>query len=641
MDSQAKMERRKHKTMFRRVLLVKPDGRKGLGFASDLIPIGLEYIAAAIEDVVEHVNIIDMELEQAPLEHFLNSFRPDLVGISMSAADHNEGLRIAKITKEKGCTTVLGGYHPTAIPDELLSHPQVDLIVRGEGECTMKELVQKGSPRDVLGLSHKEDEKIVHNGDRPLIEDLDLLPFPARHLRRHEYKDHIAIDGERERDVISMSRGCWGRCSFCCEPLMSKGHQRFRPPENVMRELLEIISFHKGRPLYIFVTDPNFMGSPKRVDCLCDLLHQHDLDIRFSVMVRADSIVRNPELVKKMCKNGILNYEMGIESPKAEDLKNIQKGITLEMQEKAVKILKGNGAWAGGTFVIGLPGQTEEEIKGFPLYAKKIGLSGVGFGVATPFPGTRLYRDLEQEGLIVERDWTKYDEMHSVFELKNVSRERLEELATHCHAKFWTLDTLIEHTRISMKLEEKVPLEDFIRYVLDALRFGWNATSDSQTEKLLTHMRIAAEAGADPCVEEYTREVGVHNVIDLSRLLLRVLGPQMIQFTITYKDVPITSYVIKTTGSTVEYVKAISGRREDATINLDVNLEDLDLSKGSNSTLELLKNCIKATVSLQGLDEMWCRMRLFAAVGLESTRLVMYQKIKALEKVGNHTVNGC
>lgn len=619
--------------MFKRVLLVKPDGRKGLGFASDLIPIGLEYIAAAIEDAVDDVNIIDMELEHTPLEHFLDSFRPDLVGITMSATDHNEGLRIANIAKEKGCTTVLGGYHPTAIPDELLSYQQIDLIVRGEGEYTMKELVQKGSARDVLSLSYKEGGKIVHNGDRPLIEDLDSLPFPARHLRRYDYREHIAFDGERERDVISMSRGCWGQCSFCCEPMMNKGHQRFRSPENVMRELLEIVSFHKEKPLYIFVTDPNFMGSPRRIDHLCDLLHEYNLDIRFSVLVRADSIVRNPRIIEKMCKNGILNYEMGIESPKAEDLKNIQKGITLEMQEKAVKILRSNGAWAGGTFVIGLPDQTEEEIKSFPLYAKKIGLSGVGFGVATPFPGTRLHRDLEQNGLIVERDWTKYDEMHSVFELKNVSRERLEELATYCHAKFWTLDTIIEHARVSMKLEEKMPLEDFIRWILDTLKFAWNAAFDSQTEKLLTHMRIATEAGADPCVEEYTREVGVHNVIDLSRLLLKVLGPQMVQFTITYKDIPITSYVIKTTGSTVEYIKAISGKQKDATINLDVNLEDLDLSKVSNGTLGLLKNCVKATISLRGLVEIWYRMRLFAAISLESTRLIMYQKIKDLEKV--------
>jgi hypothetical protein len=184
-----------------------------------------------------------------------------------------------------------------------------------------------------------------------------------------------------------------------------------------------------------------------------------------------------------------------------------------------------------------------------------------------------------------------------------------------------------------------VPLEDFIRGILNALRFAWNTTSDFQAENLLTHMKIAVEAGADPCVEEYTREVGVHNIIEFSRLLLKVLGSQRIQFTITSEGVPITSYIIKITGGTVEYVKAISGRQEDATINLDVDLDDLDLS-GNNSPLGLLKNCISATVSLRALDEMWYRMRLFAAIGLELTRLIMYQKIKALEKVGNYVVNG-
>jgi len=625
---------------FKRILLVKPPGRKGLGFASDVIPIGLEYIAASLEDSVDEVNIIDMELEQSSFHSFLDALNPDLVAITMSATDHDEGLRIAKIAKENGCATVLGGYHPTAIPDELLSHPQVDLIVRGEGEYTMRELVQKGSFRDVLGLSYKEDGKIVHNSDRPLIQDLDAMPFPARHLRRHEYKNHIMFEKDRETEVITMSRGCWGRCSFCCEPMMCRGHQRFRSPENVMKELLEIVSFHKEKPLSILVTDPNFMGSPKRVDRLCDLLHQYKLDIKFSVLVRADSVVRNPELIEKMCENGILSYEMGIESPKAEDLKNIRKNITVEIQEKAAKILGDNGAWAGGTFVIGLPGQTEEEIKRFPLYAKKIGLTGAAFGVATPFPGTEFYRDIAQQGLIVERDWTRYDEMHAVFELKNVSRKRLEELATYCHARFWTLDALIEQARVSLKSGRKVSLEDFIGGILNAVRFGWNTTADLQTENLLTHRRIAADAGADPCVEEYTREVGVHNIIEFPQFLFKVLGEQTIQCTIKSEGVPITSYIIKTTAGTVEYVKAVSGRLEDATINLDVDLNDLDLSMGNNSNRELLKNCIRATISLSGIDEMWHRTRLVAAIGLGSTQIIIAQNFRTLKRAGSYAVNG-
>ncbi|MCK4736043.1 MAG: radical SAM protein, partial [Methanophagales archaeon] len=372
---------------FKRILLVKPKGRKGLGFSADVIPIGLEYIAASIQDVVEDVQIIDMELEKHPFQYFLDLFHPDLVGITMSATDHDEGLRLARIAKDNGATTVLGGYHPTAIPDELLSHLQVDIIVRGEGELTMKELIQKDTLEGVLGISYKKDGKIIHNPDRPLIENLDSLPFPARHLRRHKYRNHMDNDG-KELDVITMSRGCWGRCSFCCEPMMSKSQQRFRSPENIMKELLEIVSFHNGKPLQILATDPNFMGSPEIINSLCDLLQEHKLDVTFSVMARVDSIVKHPELVKKMCDAGILSYELGFESPNQKDLNKVKKGITLEMQEKAVKILRDNGANASGTFVIGLPGQSEEEIKQFPVYAKEIGLVNCAFGIATPFPGT-------------------------------------------------------------------------------------------------------------------------------------------------------------------------------------------------------------------------------------------------------------
>ncbi|MGD9963137.1 MAG: cobalamin-dependent protein, partial [Thermoplasmata archaeon] len=125
---------------FKRVLLIKPSGRHGLSYAFDLIPTGLEYIAAAVEDVVEEVSIRDLEMEQMPFEEAvresIESLEPDLVGISMSATEHNEGQEIARLAKDYCVTTEMGGYHPTAIPDELMSQPQEDLVVRGEGELT-------------------------------------------------------------------------------------------------------------------------------------------------------------------------------------------------------------------------------------------------------------------------------------------------------------------------------------------------------------------------------------------------------------------------------------------------------------------------------------------------------------------------
>ena len=145
---------------FKRVLLIKPSGRHGLSYAFDLIPTALEYIAATVEDIADNVTILDLEMEHKPFEEVVKesliALDPDLVGITMSATEHSEGLKIARLAKSKGAITVLGGYHPTAIPDELLSQLQVDLVVRGEGEITMRELVDKGGPHGVRGVSYRE-----------------------------------------------------------------------------------------------------------------------------------------------------------------------------------------------------------------------------------------------------------------------------------------------------------------------------------------------------------------------------------------------------------------------------------------------------------------------------------------------------
>jgi len=603
---------------YRRVLLVKPQGRKGLGFASDLIPIGLEYIAASIENVVEDVYIVDMELEQNSFKYFLELFRPDLVGITMSATDHDEGLRLAKIAKENAVTTVMGGYHPTLAPDELLSHPQVDMVIRGEGEHTTKELVQKGYPNGVLGVSYKEDGQVIYNEDRPAIKDLDSLPFPARHLRRHKYNG-MNRKG-READVICTSRGCWGRCSFCCEPVMNRSHQRFRSPENVMKELLEIVSFHNGKPLQILVVDPNFMGDPERIDRLCDLLQEHKLDIKFSVMTRADSIAIHPQLIKKMCDNGFLDYELGIESPKLKDLKNTRKGITLEMQRKAVKILRANGANVSGTFVIGLPGQTEEQIKQFPVYAKEIGLMNAAFGIATPFPGTEFYNSLDKKDLIVERDWTKYDEMHSVFKLDGISRKRLEELETYCMARFWTLNTLLDRAKVLRKRScKKTTLKDFLEDIFEKVTFGRNAGCDLRKGEFENHLKAVLEAIVDAESEERARKIGMHDVVEMSRFL-GILGSQKIQCTFIYKEQPPVSYIIKTKSSSsgkVEYIKTILGKQDDATISVDIDLNDVIKSVNDDLSFNPIGTFVFLVRSARCLKGVWNVLRLCAAISID------------------------
>jgi radical SAM superfamily enzyme YgiQ (UPF0313 family) len=595
---------------FKRILLVKPSGRKGLSFSFDLIPTGLEYIASYIKDSVDDVRIVDMELDKRTFQEIINFYNPDLVGITLSATEHNQGLRLAKIAKKNNLLTVVGGYHPTSIPDLMLSHPQIDAVVRGEGEATMKEIVETGSFENVDSVSYKKNGKVVHNDQRKQIENLDSLPFPARNLRLYPYKSQ---DRVTDCDVITMSRGCNGLCSFCCEPGMSQGCLRLRSPENVMEEILEMSEYHKKKPVNVMFADPNFMGNPRQVDQLCDLLMEHDLDMEFCALVRADAMAAHPKIVKKMCQVGIRRFEMGIESPNVKDLKSTKKGITNKVHGQAVKNIRENGGRAGGTFVIGLPDQTEEEIKTFPTYAKEIGLTGAAFGIATPFPGTDFYKEMEEQGLIFETNWDNFDEMHSVYKTKHLTKDKIEEMATYCMAKFWNMDTFIDHEKISQtRTKQKKTIVDFAQERILNLGFMTNNGTELQKDNFEKHIKTFLEAYIDPRVEAYTRTVRVHEVLEMTRFL-RILGPQEIQCTLSLGDTT-ASFIFKTTKTSVEYIRVIKGRQADSTINFEVDLKWLSEPDNSH-IIERVALVFSRNLTTKKL---WNTLRLFAAVGTDA-----------------------
>jgi magnesium-protoporphyrin IX monomethyl ester (oxidative) cyclase len=612
---------------FNRILLVNPGKKSGLGFVNDVIPIGLEYIAASIERDVEKVWILDMGFESQSYKNQLDALKPDLVGLTISATDHSEALKLAGLAKKSGAVTVLGGYHPTAIPGELLSQACVDIVVRGEGELTMKDLVRRGSPEGVFGASYKVKDQVIHNPDRLPIRDLDSLPFPARHLRRNKYMRRMNRDG-RDYDVITMSRGCWGTCVFCCEPYMSGKHMRFRSPENIMSELFEVSAYHEGRPMYLLVTDPHFMGDPERTDRLCDLLHESDLDAVFSVMTRGDSVAANPGLVEKMCDNGILNYELGIESPDQRDLNEVKKGVTLETQRRAVEILRENGANVSGTMVIGLPDQSEEEMKRFPVFAKEIGLMNCAFGIATPFPGTEFYEKLELKELIFERDWAKYDEMHSVYRLNSVGPEELEKLESYCMARFWTLNTFMDRASVTQKRTgKKVSLGDFVGEILGKLAFVGDAGCDLRGGDIRGHVDVFLDAMMEAEAEEIGRKILVGDVIEASRFF-KILGSQTIQVTLRYGEKS-AGYLIKTTRENIDSVKIVGCKQSDATINIDVDLDRTMDAFERDSPLGIL-NSVSTLRNVQGVSGVFNIFRLYVALTTEIGSTYLGEKLRVI-----------
>ncbi len=487
------------------------------------------------------------------------------------------------------------------------------MVVRGEGELTMREIIERGCTEGVLGVSYKRDGQIIHNEDRPVVKDLDSLPFPARHLRQYPYK---ANDRKTDYDVLLTSRGCYGRCTFCCEPSMSQGRLRCRSPENVVEEVLEIEKYHERRPVNVFIADPMFMGNPSRVGRICDLLQEHDLKMKFNALVRTDNMARNPEIVKKMCEAGIDHFEMGIESPNYKDLESTKKGITNRIQREAVQNIREYGGCAGGTFVVGLPDQTEEEIRGFPIYAKEIGMTSAAFGIATPFPGTEFYEGLHRKGLIFETNWDNFDEMHSVYETEHLSKEKIEELATYCMAKFWNIDTFIDRERVfQRRTKKKTHLMDFILERALELRFIGDAGMSLKKDTFSHYMKKFLEAYIDPCVEDYTRKVGVHNVLEMSSFL-RILGPQTIQCSLGV-DGDTTSIIVETTNNTVEYVRVVRNRQDHPTINFNIDLKMMS-ELDQNLNMKMVKKSVTGILHEGGIRRLWNTIRLFLAIGAEA-----------------------
>ncbi|MHA1359514.1 MAG: B12-binding domain-containing radical SAM protein [Candidatus Helarchaeota archaeon] len=625
---------------FNRVLLVKPCGAAGLGIiVGALIPLGMEYVAACIEDLAE-VKCLDHDIDHFSYSFFrtyVRRFKPDLVGFSMSATEHRDGLKLAKIAKEYGARTVVGGFHPTAIPEVLLAYPQVDLVVRGEGEFTMREIIQKGTiqPEDILGVSYKDGNRIIHNPDRPLIEDLDTIPFPARHLRWKPYLYRFSYAPERRADQISFSRGCYGTCTFCCEPRMSHSYIRFRSPENIIAELKEIVKFHRNKPIHMLVADPDIMGDPEHLDRILDALvaFQETLKhkITFNAMVTCRRVARYPDVMAKMCKAGINKFCMGIESPSEKDLEKTKKStLTIQKQEKAIQIIRKNNGVAGGTYVIGLPWHTREEIKKFPDYGKKIGQMYAAFGIATPFPDTDFYDELNERGLIYEKDWNKFDEMHGVFHIENIKKGEMECLNAYCLGRFYTPDTIFDQFLVeSRRLGKKIQLFDFISSRINGLFYmahgGLGLRKRAFNRDGIFFFQGFGEA---PNVRTRTKAMQIHQFIEMKRFL-HILGTQKIQISIILNRHSIMSTIIKTNRHALEWIDTMVGKIKKASIEVEIPYEIFRV----NSLLQTFKMIVQIVLRpffIPNPKKIGNRLRLYLALFIEISIRAVSRLLKGI-----------
>ncbi len=292
-----------------RILLIKPDNpnvyKHGPQASIMYPPLGLEYLAANIMDIA-NVRIIDNRLKNINLKVVkknIEQFQPDYVGISCNYSSQIYITRkIASIAKAHGSQTIVGGWHPTLVPNETLEFKSIDIVVRGEGEVTMRELMQKNSPIGVTGLSYKQNGNSIHNPDRELM-DLKHVRAPNRQFRSATAKAAYNFFGFPV-DSIETSRGCPYNCNFCCIHHFYRNTCRHRTVFDIIKELnsKEI----KSRANFIFIVDDNFVVDKKFVVELCDAIIGSNLNQNFITQARVNTIVNHPEIFEKMANEGFI-----------------------------------------------------------------------------------------------------------------------------------------------------------------------------------------------------------------------------------------------------------------------------------------------------------------------------------------------
>ena len=355
-------------------------------------PLGLAYIASVLRQNHE-VKIIDSNILNytiGDVEEELRSFNPDVVGITSVTPSIYEAYKVAETAKKvrEDCTVVLGGPHATFMPRETMEECKyIDIIVRGEGEETTRELIEnieKGAPlNEVKGITFREKNGIIDTEPRLFIKNIDNIPFPSRDLLpMHLYK----FNGVKYTTMLT-SRGCPFKCSFCSSSRLFGGYWRGRSPENVLEEMKTVYEEYGIRNIEFM--DDTFTLNQERAEKICDEIIKQGWDISWGASSRVDTLSKR--LVEKMKKAGCWILFLGIESGSQRILDTIGKRITLEQVKKAVKILKDAGIQVLGSFIIGFLQDTKETIKETIKFAKSLNLNYAEFSILTPYPGTPIF----------------------------------------------------------------------------------------------------------------------------------------------------------------------------------------------------------------------------------------------------------
>ena len=398
-----------------------------------LPPIGLEYVASAIENLVESVKIIDLRYEKKPLISLIEK-NTDLVLVSHNWDVEEEFVKSIINNIPENITIILGGRYATEHVNELLGDiPRIDGIVRGDGEEVVREIVRKGISPDIDGLSFRLNDKILHNKNRRL-EPVRSEFYPNRKLRRYKYM--VTLDNftsDIQIDLMLGSRGCPYNCKFCdfkFNPLGEKRNWSLRRPESVVSEIKTIEANVIGFADDIFTADMDW------VEKICDLIIKEGIKKKYVINARLE-VAKRPDVLKKMYRAGFMVFLLGIESAHDKTLASMNKGFTTAKVREYFEVLRQFNFIYHGYFIIGNIGETRDEMLEIVNFSHELGIDTLGLSVlrATKYsPLKDMLKELNDYH-IEEGSGKVYSEM--------ISLEQLQQIRRDVNASFFTIPVVL------------------------------------------------------------------------------------------------------------------------------------------------------------------------------------------------------
>jgi anaerobic magnesium-protoporphyrin IX monomethyl ester cyclase len=395
------------------------------------IHMGLGYLAGALLAAgYEDVTLFDAQIEDESLAAHLARERYDLVGISSPTPLIYEAWEAASLAKERGAVTILGGPHLTLMPEESMERQEVDLVVRGEAEGTIVEVLraleETGQGGDqstglclpdepwgkIPGLCYRNlAGKVVHNPTRRLRQDVEDIPWPAYHLFKIERYTNLqpitdGLDRHARAYTLLTSRGCPYQCIYCSKPITGNTW-RARSPEDVVAEWRYLVE--ELGATEIGITDDVWNLKVDRAKEICRLLIARGLNHVPWITVhgmRADHT--DAELFELMKESGCKRVGFGVESGNQAVLDSIKKRQTLDDVRRAFKEARAAGLQTMGFFIFGLPADTEETMEDTIRFALELDPDMANFMIAAPYPGTELWQIARREGRLFSMNWRDY-----------------------------------------------------------------------------------------------------------------------------------------------------------------------------------------------------------------------------------------